>query len=66
VKKSIGWIAAVRPSRRPLHGFLRMRKFPNAIEDSLMLRSAKGASRSARSADAACYLYYADDFFTGS
>jgi hypothetical protein len=27
----VSWIGVVRPSRRPLHGLLRMRKFVNAI-----------------------------------
>src|SRR6516164_7752102 len=29
---SIGWISAVRPSRQPLRGFLRIRNFLNAID----------------------------------
>jgi hypothetical protein len=28
-----GWISAVRSSRQPLRGFLRMRKFLNVIND---------------------------------
>src|SRR5713101_1350086 len=28
---TISWMSALRPSRRPLHGLLRMRDFPNAI-----------------------------------
>jgi hypothetical protein len=54
VKKStISWISAVRPSRQPLRGFLRMRIFlhgltsiPHAEEHS------KRASRSTHDADA--------------
>src|SRR6516162_3741178 len=30
----IGWISAVRPSRQPLRGFLRMRSFLNSINVS--------------------------------
>jgi len=40
---TIGWISAVRSSRQPLRGFLRMRSFVNAINDFLMLRSARRA-----------------------
>ena len=44
-KLKSGWIGPVRPSRQPLCGFLRMRWFLNAINEYLMVRSAKGASR---------------------
>ena len=30
---TIGWIGAVRSSRQPLHGFLRMRNSVNGIKD---------------------------------
>jgi hypothetical protein len=40
----VGWIGAVRPSRRPLGGLLRMRGFLNAIKAfTLILRSAQKA-----------------------
>jgi hypothetical protein len=29
----VGWSSAVRPSRQPLRGFLRMRTFLNAMKD---------------------------------
>ncbi len=45
---TIGWISAVRPSRQPLRGFLRMRSFVNDINDFLMLRSASRARLEAR------------------
>jgi hypothetical protein len=54
VKEStIGWIGAVRPSRQPLRGFLRMRTFLNAINDTPHAEERpKGASRSTHDVDA--------------
>jgi hypothetical protein len=50
----MGWISAVRPSRQPLRGFLRMRTFLNAIEDIPHAEERlKGASRSTHDVDAA-------------
>jgi hypothetical protein len=61
VKKiSIGWISAVRPSRRPLRGLPRMRSFLNAIKGSPHAEEhPEGASRSTRDRAAA-------NFFTAS
>jgi mono/diheme cytochrome c family protein len=39
----MSWMNAVRPSRRPLRGLLRMRTFLDAITRFLMLRSAQRA-----------------------
>jgi hypothetical protein len=48
-----GWISAVRPSRQPLRGFLRMRTFINAIKDIPHAEERlKGASRSTHDGDA--------------
>src|SRR5262245_57418488 len=51
-KLMIGWIGAVRPSRRPLRGLLRTRKLLMPSKTPLMLRSARqGASRSTQGGD---------------
>ncbi|HEY4039985.1 MAG TPA: hypothetical protein VGM15_14280, partial [Burkholderiaceae bacterium] len=50
----IGWSSAVRPSRQPLRGFLRMRTFLNGIKDIPHAEERlKGASRSTHYVDAA-------------
>jgi len=47
-----GWIDNSRPSRRPLHGLLRMRFFFYAIKDTPHAEEhPKGASRSTQDAD---------------
>src|SRR5580700_5321262 len=51
---TIGWISAVRPSRQPLRGFLRMRTILNAINDTPHAEERpEGASRSTHNIDAA-------------
>jgi hypothetical protein len=42
-KSTIVWIGVVRPSRRPLHGLLRMRNFLNAIKALPHAESAQRA-----------------------
>ena len=50
---TIGWISAVRPSRQPPRGFLRMRPFLNAINNIPHAEERlKGASRSTHNIDA--------------
>jgi hypothetical protein len=52
-KLTSGWIGAVRSSRQPLRGFLRMRTFLNAINDIPHAEERlKGASRSTHDIDA--------------
>jgi len=59
-----GWIGVVRPSRQPLRGFLRMRRFVNAIDDKPHAEERlKGASRSTADADATTF-HYPGIFFT--
>jgi hypothetical protein len=56
-KFTIGWISAVRPSRRPPCGLLRMRDFLNAIKGFPHAEEhPKGASRSTHGRDAANFL----------
>jgi hypothetical protein len=47
IEMARGWISAVRPSRQPLRGFLRMRTFLTAIKNIPHAEERlKGASRS--------------------
>src|SRR5437868_15165425 len=56
-KLTTGWISAVRPSRQPLCGFLRMRNSSHAINDFPHAEERlPGASRSTHSRDAANFL----------
>jgi hypothetical protein len=53
---TFGWISAVRSSRQPLRGFLRMRNAVNAIKDSPHAEERPWARLEARNdADAAVY-----------
>src|SRR6266704_2204444 len=68
------WTSAVRPSRRPLRGLLRMRDFLNAITDpthpeerpkSLPQARTGGASRRTHDRHAALSLYFFTSSFAG-
>jgi hypothetical protein len=49
----LSWISAVRPSRQPLRGFLRMTDFLNASITSLIPRNARRARLEGRTVPAA-------------
>jgi hypothetical protein len=59
-------ISAVRSSRQPLRGFLRMRKSLMPSTTFLMLRALLGASRSTHRSRCSGCRYYAARFFTRS